>query len=191
MKPALMFAALIIFTQAQLKAQSDSTKKIKPYLVRVETMVGKNERGILHKVNSDTLELLPYSNKYRPFIGSKMLIDESIRIKLTAGQIQSFTIQRKGAMGSAIGLGALIGGITGGIVGAVTTPKSDCSPNCIFPENFDKTLNAVTGLLIGMGAGGLTGFLIGKGKQKKFIIGGNKQKFLDLHAELMEKAYFK
>ena len=185
MKPALMFAALMICGQAQLKAQPDSTRKIKPYLVRVETMVGKNERGILHKVNSDTLELLPYSNKYRPFIGSKMHIDESIRIKLTAGQIQSFTIQRKGAMGSAISLGTLVGGITGGIVGTVTAPKS----NCTFC-GLERAGYIVTATFIGVGAGALTGFLIAKSKQKKFIIGGNKQKFLDLHAELMEKAYF-
>lgn len=191
MKSVLIFAALMIYSEVELKAQSDSTKKIKSYLVKIETMGGKNQKGVLYKVSSDTLELLPYSYKYRPFVGSKMLIDESRKLKFTGGEIQSFTIQRKAAMKSAISLGTLIGGITGGIVGAVATSKSDCPPNtiCNALNGLEELGNTITGTLIGIGAGALTGFLIGKGKQKKFIIGGNKNKFRDLHAELMEKVY--
>ena len=186
MKLILLFAALVICAPANIKAQSDSTQKIKPWLVKVETMVGKNEKGILYKVSADTLELLPYRYKYRPFTGLKMLIDESRQMKLASGQIQSFTIQRKGAMNLAFGLGVLGGAITGAIAGSATTPKSDCSPNCILPENFGKFVNAVTGSLIGMGLGALTGFLVTKSKQKKFIIRGNQNKLSELQAELMD-----
>lgn len=191
MKLILLFAALVICAPANIKAQSDSTQKIKPWFVKVETMVGKNEKGILYKVNSDTLELLPYKYKYRPFMGSKMLIDESRQMKLASGQIQSFIIQRKGAMNLAIGLGVLGGAITGAITGSAITPKSDCSSNCIFPDNFVKSVNAVTGSLIGIGVGALTGFLVAKAKQKKFFIRGNQNKFRDLQTELMDKVIVK
>jgi len=48
-------------------------------------MVGKNEKGVLYKVNSDTLELLPYTCKYRPFVGSKTRCDEENHLWLFTG----------------------------------------------------------------------------------------------------------
>jgi ABC-type xylose transport system permease subunit len=81
-------------------------------------------------------------------------------------------------------IGGVVGAVAGGTVGAIATPQSND-----WLHGLTVMGNAFLGALIGGLTGVLTGYLIGKLKQTKFIINGNKNKFIGLHDELVKKAY--
>lgn len=99
-------------------------------------------------------------------------------------QLEMATVKRRGSVGRGMLMGGLIGMIGGGIVGAATYKKCD---DCIW--DFGVGPNIAAGSILGTATGVLTGAIIGALAQKKFIIGGQRNKFEALRLTVLDMAY--
>jgi hypothetical protein len=139
MKKLYPFIIVVIFIHATLHAQSDNTKRIKAYAARVHTINGETEKGILYRVNNDTLELLPSFMIIKSSPDSALKMKESSIMTFLVEQVQYVKIYRKQTTGVAVGTGIGAGVLAGAIIGAAITPKSECTSNyCLLPDNWEK-----------------------------------------------------
>ncbi|MEI9909239.1 MAG: hypothetical protein WDO71_06025 [Bacteroidota bacterium] len=144
-------------------------------------------KGRLYAINDDQLVLLKSVNNQQ---------------YIPVENIKSFSLRRKNSIlkGALIGFGT--GALTGIIMGLASGDDSvdeypDASTDPWGIGTFGTALNNAFALTaeekalvggIGMGASGaIIGTIIGAVAKKKFIIGGKKEKFRDLRAELMMK----
>lgn len=115
--------------------------------------------------------------------------------------LEKIEIERKGIVIRSAWQGALIGLIAGVITGLVSgddppAPVYD-NPNDPFGSalyvlaSFRMTAGekAAAGGIVGAGTGALIGALVGSLTKKKFIIGGNRQKFHSMRENILEKLY--
>ena len=207
MKPILLLSAITLLNLTCLNAQVDSSavsstpvKKHLPSYASVKLSSGLVTRGWLYQVNDSQLVVLHAKKSrlrklteagYNPYDHTSIM---------AADQIKSLNVQRKnpGLRGALFGLA--VGVLTGVIMG--------------YAEGDDKimqydanTMDPFAGLLVGLNnafamtagekaftygstlgvGGGIMGGVIGSLAKKKFTIGGRKEKFHDLQAELMRR----
>jgi len=180
----LSFLIVCILTVFISQAQQDSTVphyKMKKYNVKVRTVDNKTMYGRFEAINDSQVLLIRSTNGIHT---------------IPAENIQSFTMKRKNSAlkGALIGLG--VGTLTGIIIGLASGDDPLMEPS---PADFGITaaLNNAFAMTagekavaagIGLGTtGAIVGAIIGAVAKKKFIIGGRKEKYRDLQAELMRK----
>jgi len=179
----LSFLAVCLFSLFASKAQSDSAPlpvKQKSFNVSIHTLDQKLIHGRLLAINDSQLVLLKANGHY-------VIPSENIR---------SFTLKRKNRVlkGTLIGLG--VGAITGVIAGLASgddplmePSASDWGISAAINNAFAMTARekaVVMGTSMGL-SGAIIGAIVGAVAKKKFMIGGRKEKFRDLQAELMMK----
>ena len=179
----LSLLTVCLVTVFALQAQQDSAiswNKLKKFNVSVRTMDNKTISGRFYAIND-----------------SQVLTTSSVRGNHTipAENIQSFTMKRKNSVlrGALIGFG--VGALTGVIIGFASgddplmETSSDWGITSTINNAFamtagEKALGA--GIALGT-TGAIVGMIIGAVVKKKFIIGGKKQKFVDMQSRLMMK----
>jgi hypothetical protein len=184
----------ILFISFAAIAQSDTAaKKQLPSLATVQTTGGTKIKGWFYKMDDDKIYLLPASNKsLKSFsLGSAELTNAMIPLQVS--EIQTVSLQKKGAAGRGAILGLGIGALTGVIVGFAEGDDPVTPYTGTFGDIFIAVGNAfamtaeekavANGLALGV-TGALTGYLIGKLTKKKFIIGDKKEVYRDLSGEL-------
>jgi hypothetical protein len=191
----------ILFISFAAIAQSDTTaKKQLPNLATVQTTSGTKIKGWLYKIDDEKIYLLPASNKsLKSFsLGSAELNNGMIPLQVS--EIQTLSLQKKGAAGRGALLGLGIGALTGVIIGFAEGDDPVTPYTGTFGDIFIAVGNAfamtaeekavANGLAMGV-TGALTGYLIGKLTKKKFIIGGKKEVYRDLSGELTKRLLIK
>jgi len=168
------------------KAQTDSPSATKQKLMiaSITTMDGKRINGLLSSVNDSQLVL----NK------------SNGQMTVPAENLKSFTLKRK----HSVLKGALIGFGVGAAAGIIIGLASGNDPVMTYPNPNDDPLGLGTMVVamnnafamtagekavaggLGLGAtGAIVGTIIGAVAKKKFVIGGKKEKFHDLQADVM------
>ena len=182
----LSFLIICLFTLFSSQAQSDSTtleKKQKSFVASIKTLDNKTIKGRLYAINDSQVVLL------KSFTNQQYIPAENIR---------SFSLKRKNSVlkGALIGFG--VGAITGIVIGLAsgddpvyTEPVNDPFSGIIVAINNSFAMTAGEKALwggIGLGtSGAIIGTIIGAVAKKKFTIGGKKEKFRDMQAEMMMK----
>jgi hypothetical protein len=187
MKKILLAAACflaIVVSKAQ--ANSVPEEKQKLMIASITTMDGQRINGLLAGVSDSGLVL---NNYKRP-------------LTVPPENIKSFTLKRK----HSVLKGALIGFGVGAAVGVIVGLASGNDPVVAYPNPADDPLGIGTfaaglnnafamtaGEKAGLGGlglgttGAIVGTIIGTVAKKKFVIGGRKEKFHDLQADVMMK----
>lgn len=183
MKKLLLITCLFSVTTAI--AQTDSTafrKRKTASIATVHLMDGKTITGWFYQMDNDQIYLLNsgIKNPNHMNINSVNAHNESIRIDVLQINAIAFGKKNGGLRGALIGLG--IGALTGAIIGYAS--GEDPAGNFI---RFTAWENAALGASLAGVTGALTGAIIGGLLKKKFIIGGKKDVYRDLHSELMER----
>lgn len=102
-------------------------------------------------------------------------------------------IQRKGSVGRGVLFGALSGMVVGGVVGYMSYHKPvpcDGSTLCI-TWDFGPGYDALGGAILGTVSGAIIGGIIGAVGKKKFVIGGNRNKFSHMKQNVLDMTYRK
>jgi len=187
MKKILLIAACSLFIVVS-KAQTDSAAQTKQKLMiaNITTMDGQKINGLLSAVNDSQLVLNKYTGA----------------LTVPAENLKSFTLKRK----HSILKGALIGFGVGAAAGIIIGLASGNDPVMAYPNPGEDPLGlgtmavalnnsfamtagekaALGGLGLGT-TGAIIGTIIGAVARKKFVIGGKKEKFHDLQADVMLK----
>jgi hypothetical protein len=182
----LSFLIASLFAFFISKAQSDSitsVKKQKTFNASIRTLDHKMINGRLYAINDSQVVLLKSGNNHQ---------------YISAENIKSFSLKRKNSVlkGALIGFG--IGAVTGIVAGLAsgddpvyTEPVNDPFSGIIVAINNSFAMTAGEKALwggIGLGtSGAIIGTIIGAVAKMKFIIGGKKEMFRDLQAEMMMK----
>ncbi|HEY6505641.1 MAG TPA: hypothetical protein VIZ28_16815 [Chitinophagaceae bacterium] len=198
MKKLLSPIAFLLASVA-LYAQADSIqteKKSKSYIVTVSTNDGRTIKGLLGSPNDSQLVLI------RSLKAAQVPSSVNNQMQIPAENIQSFTVKRKnaGLRGALIGFG--IGAVTGIVAGLVSgddelVPYPDPANDIFGLGTFSAGMSNMFAMTAGQKAvaygaglgcsGAIIGAIIGAVAKKKFTIGGKKEIFRDLQAELMTK----
>jgi len=206
MKKFLLISIAFFFTISSF-SQTDSViktgKRFIPSMATIQTTDGKKTKGWFYKMNDENIYLLP-AQKNKKYFRTSDFISPDLNagvFNIPASQINTIGLQKRNATlkGTLIGLGA--GVITGVVIGFASgdDPIQECGPNdflCLgaaLNNAFAMTAGqkALAGGL-GLGVtGALAGFIISKIAKKKFIIGGKKEVYHDLQAELMQRLIIK
>ncbi|MFI5131810.1 MAG: hypothetical protein ACHQFX_17535 [Chitinophagales bacterium] len=182
-KLSFLISCFIGLISAQ--AQQDSTTPVEPrktFNTSVQTLDKKTIQGRLFTINDSQLVLKKYSDKMYAIAGDN---------------VGTVILRRKNSAlrGALIGFG--IGVISGVVIGFASGDDPIVQPG---PNDFlgigaamnnafamtaeEKAVACGAGLGVG---GAIIGTIIGAVARKKFIIGGRKEKFRDLQAELMAR----
>lgn len=186
-----LFATVLMVSTSQAQTDSSASKqqpesapapvKMKKFNVALRTMSKKNLYGQIYAVNDSQILLRRYTGE---------------TYEIPAENIQSFTMKRKNSVlkGGLIGFG--VGMLTGVIIGLASGDDkleepsiNDFGISAAINNAFAMTAGekaALNGIALGT-SGAIAGMIIGAIAKKKFTIGGHKQKFRDLQAELMAK----
>jgi hypothetical protein len=102
------------------------------------------------------------------------------------GNLGTIKLHRYGNISRGIGIGALIGGVTGGTiaVAANSRPCADC-------KGGGAGVALVAGTISGGFFGALIGVIVGAASEKRFVIGGNQEKFNKMRLSVLEMTYRK
>jgi hypothetical protein len=195
-----LFMLIVISASAQDNS-TISTKKQLPSMATIITMDGIKSKGWFYKMDSNNIYLLANGKKLQQPTGVINAADNNGVYTFQVPQIDKILLKKKhsGLKGTLIGLGAgvLIGTITGLASGndpAIPYTGQPIADVFIgFGNAFAMTAGekAVAGA-IGLGlTGAVTGCLLGNLLRKKFIIGGRKDIYHDLHYELMQRLIIK
>ena len=197
----IILVLLAASTMYASKAQQDSTmteKRPIPSMARVKTTDGKVLKGWLYNINDSQVVLLDKIIRYPkiPDWGKAMPL-----YPVRADQIESMSLRKKNSVSKGFWIGLGTGILTGAVIGFISGDDPPCDPNepdfiglgyalcSAFRQTaFEKALTGAVGLGT---VGGLTGIILGSVIKKKFIIGGKKQKFRDLDAELRQRLLIK
>lgn len=204
MKPFIFFP-LAILAFICTKAQTDtlSTKKTKEYFVTLETIEGKKNIGLLQRIDKNMFIL---SQNQIPKSKSQNKIQNQTpqSFSFSIDQIQSVTIKRKNSALRGTLIGAGIGFLTGVIVGLASgsdpvqnypAPADDpyglgtlfVGINNAFAMTAGQKALVLGGIGTSIGAG--IGAIIGAVVKKKFIIGGQKEKYNDMQINVLDMVY--
>lgn len=175
MKRIFLLGCAICFCQV-LFAQDTVLKREYYIKARVWETTGKMHNLYLADIN-DTAVIL----SAKPISFRRSFTDANA---LNYQQIDIAVVKRRGSVGRGILFGSLSGMVLGGLVGAITYRKCD---ECIWDFGIGGDIAA--GAILGTGSGALIGGVIGALAQKRFVIGGNKQKFDQLRLSVLDMAY--
>lgn len=188
---------LVIQTIAQtdsLVTAPETAVKKGPYKATIKTIDGKTQQGWLYQVNDSQVVLLKDVKDLRTRYDQ--LLQPTGSFTVPADQVHAISLKRKnaGLKGMLIGFG--VGALTGIVSGFISGDDPITLYTGTFADAFIGIGNAFAmtagekavagGLIFGTG-GAIVGLIIGSVAKKKFIIGGNKEKVRDLHAELVQK----
>jgi hypothetical protein len=174
---------LVIIVNAQLDSGTSALARAqKKFLTSVKTQDNRVINGSVYAVTDSQLILIKSSGA---------------RYSIPAENIQSFTLRRKGSVGRGALIGFCAGALTGVIIGLASGDDKIQGPSDNDPWGIGAAVSnafamtagekAVAGGILLGSTGAVVGMLIGAIAKKKFIIGGRKQKFRDLQAELMTR----
>ncbi len=195
----LVFGHINVHSQ-KIGADDSLTFKKRIYKTSITGMDGKKSAGYLANLSDSILYLSDF-----PLHVGTVKIDDHL-FGYPYNHLEKIEIKRKGAVGRAAWKGALIGLAAGVITGLVSgdDPVAPVynNPNDPFGNAIGNGLNvlynsfrmtagekAVAGGVVGAGTGALIGALVGSLAKKKFIIGGNRQKFHSMSKSILEKLY--
>jgi hypothetical protein len=186
LKKSLSLAAgliLALIVNAQLDSTSSALARAqKKFVTAVKTQDNRVVYGSVYAVTDSQLILIKSSG---------------VRYTIPAENIQSFTLRRKNSVGRGALIGFCAGALTGVVIGLASGDDKIQGPSDNDPWGIGAAVSnafAMTagqkaiagGILLGS-TGAVVGMVIGAIAKKKFIIGGRKQKFRDLQAELMTR----
>ena len=194
----LTLLALLVFSN--ISAQDSVSKKPMPNYATIKLSNGSIKKGWLYRINDDQLVLLRASPKQiKKFDPSAADQWSNRQLIVPIENIQTIAARKRNAVqkASLIGMGAgiLIGAVIGFASGddekepyppAGSDPFGLASLSVALSNSFSMTAGekaVMNGAGLGL-AGAIIGGIIGTVAKKKFILGGNKQKFHDLEAEL-------
>ena len=104
--------------------------------------------------------------------------------------LSEVSISRKGSVGRGILFGALGGMFVGAVAGYISYKPVNCEGSLICFD-FGPGYDAAAGASIGTLAGAMVGGIIGALARKKFVIGGNKNKFTHMKENVLDMTYRK
>jgi len=175
----ILVVCLLGFLVSKSQVNNGSAKTVRPLKTHITTIDNKNIKATLRGIN-DSMLLVTGSQ------GSQW--------QIPAENIQTFSMRRKNSVGKGALIGFGIGAVTGIITGlAKGDDPVDNEPVYNFSSVFSDPLTSTAGgkafsAGIGMGIGGaILGGMIGALLEKKFTIGGKREIFRDLQAEIMNK----
>ncbi len=193
----LSLFSFFIVTAAQCQDSSNiRIKKQSPSYAILKSMDGSLYKGWLYKANTDEVFLIEKKKVLVPFAG--MLYEKTrssdLPRRFPVEQIEEISLRKKnaGLKGALIGLG--VGAATGALIGFASGDDKPHSYSgnvnysgisiLIFTAREKATLGA-----FGLGViGTITGLCIGNLVKKKFVIGGDKEKMLERHQLIMQRA---
>jgi len=106
--------------------------------------------------------------------------------------LSELKIHRKGSVGRGILIGGLTGMMVGGVAGLISykKPSAYCENTSLCVTwDFGPGYNAAAGASVGTLVGAAIGGIIGALAKKKFIIGGNRNKFAHMKASVLDMTY--
>ena len=175
MKAIFLLCCTVLF--CQLAFSQDTTLKKNYYIkLRLWQTNGPTRDLYLADINDTALIISSEPVNFRKSIMNTTAVSYP--------QVEMATVKRRGSVGRGILIGGLSGLIGGGIVGAATYKRCD---DCLW--DFGVGPNIAAGSILGAGAGVLTGAIVGALAQKKFIIGGQRNKFEALRLSVLDMAY--
>ncbi|MEO7489361.1 MAG: hypothetical protein ABIU77_19765 [Ferruginibacter sp.] len=183
MKKLLLISFLFSATTTIAQTDSLTLKKSKTSSIAiVQLMDGRTIKGWFYQMDSDHVYLLNSGIKNPNHMNINSVNAYIERIPIDALQINTIALKKKngGLRGALIGLG--IGALTGAIIGYASgdDPATDFF-------SFTAGEKAALGASFFGVTGALTGAIIGGLLKTKFIIGGKKEIYRDLHGELMQR----
>lgn len=199
---AILLLCGSINTVHSQKIGTDDTLTFKKRLYKTSITCMDGEKGAGYLANlSDSILYISDSPLH---FGTVKIDDHSFGYPYN--HLEKIEIKRKGAVGRGAWKGALIGLAAGVITGFVSgddpvapvynnpnDPFGNAIGNglSILSNSFRMTAGekAAAGAIAGAGTGALIGALVGTLAKKKFIIGGNRQKFHSMSENILEKLY--
>jgi len=191
----LLFLTACLLTFFVLHAQQESAntaKKKKHFVTSIRTMDNRTIKGRIYAVTDSQLVLAKSASNYSNSLTAME------QMPVPAENIKSFSVKRKNSVlkGALIGFGA--GAVAGVIIGfasgddhVITEPVYDPFSAIVVGLSNSMAMTAqekAVGGGLALGAtGAIVGTVIGALAKKKFTIGGKKEKFRDLQAEIMMK----
>ena len=177
-----------------------ATFKKRIYKTSITGMDNKKSAGYLANLSDSMLYLSDF-----PLHFGTVKIDDHL-YGYSYNHLKKIEIKRKAAVGRGAWKGALIGFAAGVITGFVSgddpvapvynnpnDPFGNAIGNglSILSNSFRMTAGekAAAGGIAGAGTGALIGAIVGSLAKKKFIIGGNRQKFHSMSENILEKLY--
>ena len=184
-------SCLILSTQFSI-AQDGLIKKKLYYKITVVDKQKTTTKGYLATIKDTTVQISPVPVRLAYGTGNLKSITQK-----GYGQIEEISLKRKGGAGRGAWKGAVVGVLIGVAAGFI---EGDDAP-CVYDTNnpFDYSWCTATNTsatekaalygLLGGTAGSGIGALLGAVLKKKFIIGGNEEKFDAMKANVLNKAY--
>ena len=179
----------------ETQATESVVLKKRIYKASIITFQSKKSTGYLAGLSDSNLYLSQY-----PVYFSLIKTDDNLSV-YPYGHLERIEVKRKAAGGRGAWQGALIGLATGAIIGfasgddpvAPTDNPNDPFGNLLggISNAFSMTAGqkAVLGGFIGALTGSITGAIIGSLIKKKFLIGRNKERFHEMHRNIVNKLY--
>lgn len=166
----------------------------KIYKVSIAQTSAKIATGYLVAIKDTVLSLTPDAASIH-----FNAIEEKKLEKIHYSNIEQVTLKRKGSTGRGMLQGALIGFATGAITGLIMRDDPPCYPSqqdffgigtaLCEDSRITAGQKAVATGSIGAVGGALFGGIIGSVARKRFIIGGNKEKFQKMQLTVMDRMY--
>lgn len=173
---AMFIVGCAIFLCHSLNAQDTVLKKNYFIKARILDKSGDMRVYYLANITDSAVVLSPTPASFRRGLSSMTTVNYQ--------QIDIAIIKRRGSVGRGILIGSIAGIVAGGITGGITYKKCD---DCIW--DFGVGPHIAAGSILGVGSGALIGAIVGALAEKRFIIGGNKQKFDKLRLSVLDMAY--
>lgn len=177
----LLILTLVIFLCQSVLAQDSASRwssRLAYYLKASVSQSNKKTSNLyLADVNDTAVFLTADPARFRqPFMTTNNIAYQNLQV---------ISVHRRGSFGRGALTGGLIGGLSVGAIAAASTQCHDCSGPGV------RGLAFVGGAIVGGFIGGLIGGIIGGSTERRFIIGGDKQKFDKMRLSVLEMAYGK
>lgn len=190
MKPLILLHVLTVFINYALDAQDSTLKKKLSFKIWVTGSDNRKTVGWLSTISDSTLEL---STRRKHFSDARIIVNNRLE-GFDYSQVTAMKLKRSNGAGR----GAVIGAVCGLLIGAIGGFIAGDDPHV--PANQDffgfgeafRLTAAEKALIFGVAGGATgagTGALIGSLIKQTFIIGGKKEKFSEMRANVLDKAY--
>jgi hypothetical protein len=173
----LFYSILLLATQFSF-SQSPVSRKI-TYKISVTDSSLRPAKGYLFNITDSSLKV-----GFWPVVFGDPKADKEKYKEINFQHISEISLKRNHGAGRGAWKGAVIGLVTGVIAGFV---EGDDPPEDWFGMTASEKALTYSGMGAGLGAG--IGALIGALAKKRFIIGGRKEKFDEMKANVLTKVY--
>jgi hypothetical protein len=176
---SLILFILLLEAQAAF-AQPEPVKR--RYKISITDSAYRQTEGYLFKISDTTVQM-----SYGPIRFAHEAIRENIK-EVSYSEIQEIALSRNHGAGRGAWKGAIIGALIGVAAGFIDGDEmtSDYSGyTLVYTATQKAVICGATGAAVGTGIGAL----IGASAKMKFTIGGNKERFDEMKANVLYKTY--